>query len=640
MQESVAAPIEGARPHNFGHIYAGKFKDLKPDARAAGILTYAPGENVDMVLRQNLNSAPTHNISPNINRFRAYNYPDVGEIRFHYGHANDSKFFEKMTHGVKTEKNFSSKDCVNPPIPIRINHLKNEMKESLYKSHKSAPLGRVPKGNLPSSIDPLSTTFGVNTNKSESAKECVNPDKPRFLVELETSDKHEMYVFSHKDYEPGEQKDRLFSDSFDRYKRFGLTHPVHHDGRLTKESMNWLPTKLMAKRTQSESLLLDDFREKNTSQVGKKLDPNKETRFVGDDHVFGLTNTADHFSAGDIIHSRSEQKIMKGKDRERAYTAVLRSDLARYNLVKFKTLVDAFKFYDKDKDGFVTGDDLKFVSSHSGFPASDELLRMLLRDCDYDQDGKLNFLEFTNFLCFKESMKTGIDVKPTAETAENDIRDDEGRILLKEKDLVPKNNVAVNELVPRTLSKQIDGKAASWETTYDVINKAPFRHEPLKKRVYGVPTIRNDIPAPEFKKIQDRTNYGTDGNAWSLLAPSVFSHHGVYERDVLQPRSKEMIKQLMRKIGYNLSDEQFDATWEAAKTLNPYGEVSIEEFRWALNDNRTNLLQKNESTFYNHEENIREWVNTFELKSSASGWNESALAIKLPTFLPIWSKYG
>lgn len=221
------------------------------------------------------------------------------------------------------------------------------MKESIYKSSKSAPLGKVPKGVLPEKIDPLITTFGTSTNKSESIKELVNPGKPRYLVELESSDKHEMYVFSHSDYEPGEQKDRLFSNSFDKFKRFGLTTPVYHDGRMAKESISWLPTKLLDKRTQSESALLDDFREKHISQIGKPLDPNKETRLIGEDHVFGLTNLGDHLTSGDIIHQRDEKKVMKGKDRERAYVSVLRSHLARFNIIKFKNLVDAFKFYDK-----------------------------------------------------------------------------------------------------------------------------------------------------------------------------------------------------------------------------------------------------------------------------------------------------
>lgn len=330
-------------------------------------MTYAPGENVEYALRHTINSAP----SKTIEKFRHYTAPDVGEIRLHYGHANDPKTYEKMSHGLRSDdksfvnlfsvkkkilSNFffkfnsnqkTTKDCINPAIQSRFNFLKNEFKERPYLSQKSAPLGRVPKGNLPETIDPISFKFGISTEKSESAKECINPDKPRFLVELESSDKHEMYVYSHKDYEPGEQKDRLFSDTFDRYKRFGLTTEFYHDGRKTKESLNWLPTKLLDKRTQSESKLLDDFREKHTNQIGQKIDPNRETRNLGPDHVFGLTNTSDPFSSGDIIHNRSEENIMKGKDRERAYVAVVRSHLARYNLVKFKTLVDAFKYYDK-----------------------------------------------------------------------------------------------------------------------------------------------------------------------------------------------------------------------------------------------------------------------------------------------------
>lgn len=37
MQDTATAslaPVEGARPPHFAHIYSGKFKDLKPDIRA------------------------------------------------------------------------------------------------------------------------------------------------------------------------------------------------------------------------------------------------------------------------------------------------------------------------------------------------------------------------------------------------------------------------------------------------------------------------------------------------------------------------------------------------------------------------------------------------------------------------------
>lgn len=62
-----------------------------------------------------------------------------------------------------------------------------------------------------------------------------------------------------------------------------------------------------------------------------------------------------------------------------------------------------------------------------------------------------------------------------------EIKDDDGRVLLKQSDLKPKNNVIGNELVPRTLANQIDSKIGTWKTTYDIINEAPFRNEPISK---------------------------------------------------------------------------------------------------------------------------------------------------------------
>ena len=97
-----------------------------------------------------------------------------------------------------------------------------------------------------------------------------------------------------------------------------------------------------------------------------------------------------------------------------------------------------------------------------------------------------------------------------------------------------------------------------------------------------MPSIRNDIVAPEFKKIQDKTNYGNDGNAWSLLTPSVFAQHGIYESDILRPRPRDEIQRIFANIGYNLPEDLFEATWHMASSLNPHVEVSIEKFRSAL----------------------------------------------------------
>ena len=229
----------------------------------------------------------------------------------------------------------------------RFEHLRNEMNERAYGSNRSAPLGRVPLG-LVSPQKAATLTFGVASRRGlESAKECLNPDKPRHEVEIESSDKHEMYVYSHADYEPGEQTDRVYSRSFDRYVRFGVPTKARNDGKYTRDSLNWTVTNDPKRLTRTDTMLLDGFRERHNHQLGRNLDPNKETRFLGPDHVFGLTNQADVYTAGDVIHYREDGRSLKGKDRERAYLVTVRSNIARYNIIKFKTLVDAFKFYDK-----------------------------------------------------------------------------------------------------------------------------------------------------------------------------------------------------------------------------------------------------------------------------------------------------
>ena len=70
----------------------------------AGILTYAPGENVEKSLRQFQFSAPSPSV---IDKFRQYNAPDLGTIRLHYGHYNDPKGYETMTHGVHSDSKSS-----------------------------------------------------------------------------------------------------------------------------------------------------------------------------------------------------------------------------------------------------------------------------------------------------------------------------------------------------------------------------------------------------------------------------------------------------------------------------------------------------------------------------------------------------
>ena len=96
---------------------------------------------------------------------------------------------------------------------------------------------------------------------------------------------------------------------------------------------------------------------------------------------------------------------------------------------------------------------------------------------------------------------------------------------------------------------------------------------------------------PNLKKIQDKSNYGNDGNVWSLISPSLYSEAGIYERDVLKSRSKEEIKKILKNVGYDVPSDLFDHVFEQAQKKNPYGEVSVEEFKSILGRFSTKKLQ-------------------------------------------------
>ena len=65
---------------------------------------------------------------------------------------------------------------------------------------------------------------------------------------------------------------------------------------------------------------------------------------------------------------------------------------------------------------------------------------------------------------------------------------------------------------------------------------------------YGVPTIRSDIPAPQIRRVSDRTSYGEEGNAYSLLHPTIFAQKGVFERDFFKTRSKQEVPHGISKV--------------------------------------------------------------------------------------------
>lgn len=55
------------------------------------------------------------------------------------------------------------------------------------------------------------------------------------------------------------------------------------------------------------------------------------------------------------------------------------------------------------------------------------------------------------------------------------------------------------------------------------------RHDGDRDRIFGVPTIRLDIPQKAQKSVADHQNYGDEVEAIELLYPSTFTELGITE---------------------------------------------------------------------------------------------------------------
>lgn len=561
-------------------IYAGKYKDWTPNLRAAGKLT-ATGDKVETCLRPPPDGRPP---SPEvIRRFRATVRPDAGEMRIFYGKAKDPHLVwaKQMGHGISTQPSFFAHELVNPRPKSLFQQRMLDRKEDHYASHQVAPLGKShdQNKNLPRGLNKYEFTFGIPTELDTGAGGLINPNKTYEEVEKENQVGHELYVRSHDDFNVGEQLHRSYtSPNFNSYSKFGIPTPHDNTGKHVKKTMKWLHEAEQERATKIVSKRVDEFRERNQEQLGQVHDPIKDTLRVPADHTFGILMKPDEYGAGDLLHMRGPGQYLRGRDRQRGVIAAVRQHLKKANYHNFHDLNTAFKHYDKDNKGKIDINDLHEACIQFHLPVEPELLCQLMDYCDVDRDGKINYLEFANFLNWKDKMPAGLDLQGTEEDLDKPA-------LVRECDMEPRTPQSA-ESTPRRLQKQIDRAIGDHRTSASMINAVigPSGISTRDFRRYGVPTIRTDLPAPRIRRVDDRKNYGDESDAYGLVNPSLFSQKGVYEKDFLLPRSKEEIRQIFTSIGVKMTGETFEHFYDLAAKKHPKGFVSVESFRNVLDE--------------------------------------------------------
>ncbi|NXU49963.1 EFHB protein, partial [Turnix velox] len=566
-------------------VYEGKFTDRFPELPTAGKLLPI-GERAASCLTEVI---PRPITPPVVRKFRNTTNPAPGVERIFYGRADDPDIAAHLTHGIESRPSLSAASLINPIPKTVYQQYIQDKEEAIYFGNRRAPLGRSHDQSpmLPEGMDIINTTFGTKVIKDLSAGELINPPKTFEEVDKDSREGHDLYIVSHHDYYPGEAINRKYdSPNFDKSFVYGIETPHFTDGRNVSKSFNWICDLEAKKAAKIVSKRSDDFKEKFQPQLGKVLDPMAETRNVPPDHTFGMLLRPDEHGAGDLLHCRAPEEFLRGKDRERATLAAVRQSLKKANYENFDMLLEAFRHYDKNGDGMIDKDDLRKTCYQLNLNVDDELLDSLFDYCDLDKDGQINYLEFANFLNWKDKMAVKeFEEKIITKGAPILPGDTEMNVepLLKQEDLTLKEPGS-SEKTPKTLTRPTDSVFAHYKTTSSQYNAVVGGIPTTCYPVCGVPTIRSDLPAPRIRRISDTTNYGDEGCAYTLLFPSIFSQKGVYERDFFQTRPKAEIAQILHNIGVTLSDERFEEIWKEACLKHRKEEVCVESIRNVLDE--------------------------------------------------------
>ncbi|XP_075245572.1 EF-hand domain-containing family member B-like isoform X2 [Convolutriloba macropyga] len=538
----------------------GKYVDRNPGVPTAGKLFDSLGSVPECIQAYN----PDKGESPAVTRrFRDTYSPRVGATTVHYGKADDKEqhMAPLMTHGVASHSSpDTAAECVNPDMHTLFEQRVIDKKESIYLSHKTQPLGHIPDQtpNLPQGTDIYDKQFGRPGEKHEWAGEVINPPKSSKQVEEEGKVGKELYVKSHASWDPGEQMSRNYDWSkWDPTNRFGEPTPSDERGKHVKCVMYWKAQQQMDNGAIIEGKLLDDHREKYTDQLGQSRDPIKDTMNVGPDHTFGIIVKPDEQGVADLLHGRVPKHYLRGKDRERALVSAVRQNLKTHNFTRFDDVAAAFNHYDKEGSGKLSIDGIRQMCEDYNIPIEQIVLENVFDYIDKEQSGSIDFAHFANFL----------DWQSVGHGDANGMRDP---------------YVETGD-TPRRIENQIDKKIGNYKTSASQVNATVGRVPPQTDyRTYGTPTVRVDRPAPKFKSVSDRTNYGDEADAWGLMTPSVFTNSGVYEDDLFQPRNPEEIKLIFANIGEEFDDGFFFEVWNKAAEMHPKGLVNMECFRAAL----------------------------------------------------------
>ncbi|EGR29619.1 hypothetical protein IMG5_152210 [Ichthyophthirius multifiliis] len=280
--------------------------------KQAGVSTKLPNESAANCIKPDNDKNP--GTPEHVKKYRKSYKMQSGVTILHHGVKDDPKPNENFIYGKKVEGSDHVTDVFDGSKQQGIKQMINQLKEAQYASRTLEPLGEPMKRNyqFPDQVHDESFKFGLATKNSEyTAKEVMFPQKPI----MNDSKTHQQYVFTHGNFEAGEQKSRDYNWPVDpkehRFGKFEKTVTNQAQLAVHQDSIpNEFPKTIILKKKQED---FKNYHEdhlgqpKNLGQTNAKNDPNK---------VFGARlGGPDEWNAGKCIRGDGTLKeVQPDKD--------------------------------------------------------------------------------------------------------------------------------------------------------------------------------------------------------------------------------------------------------------------------------------------------------------------------------------
>ena len=244
---------------------AGRFKDYVPTLTTAGKITTVQDESSANCIKPPANRNQT---PPHLKKYRKSHMQQVGSTIVHFGKYDDHLPQQKYVYGLEPKHSDHMTDCIQNKNNEGYSKVINQINEEIYASTVREPLGRRMDRNyvFPEKCNTGDFHFGHPVIPSENTvKDLLQTG---FTLN-EDPDVKKLYLKSHGNFQPAEQKHRDYNWPFEVNGHvFGKA-----DKMVRNEAQRCLqPEKLDAESFPKTNLVkknVEDFRDFHKDSLGR-----------------------------------------------------------------------------------------------------------------------------------------------------------------------------------------------------------------------------------------------------------------------------------------------------------------------------------------------------------------------------------